>query len=59
VSLTEKILKKLKTEVSSYELVPSAGGVFELEVDGKLVFSKKQEGRFPEWKEVAPKLGVS
>ena len=29
------------------ELVPGGGGVFEITVDGKLLFSKKQTGRFP------------
>ncbi|NLP01185.1 MAG: SelT/SelW/SelH family protein [Fibrobacter sp.] len=31
-----------------YELVQSSGGVFEVEVDGRLIFSKKKLGRFPE-----------
>ena len=29
------------------ELVKSGGGVFEITVDGQLVFSKKKLGRFP------------
>jgi selenoprotein W-related protein len=34
------------------ELVPGVGGVFEITVDGKLMFSKKQMGRFPTDEEV-------
>jgi selT/selW/selH-like putative selenoprotein len=34
------------------ELVPGVGGVFEITVDGKLRFSKKQTGRFPSDDEV-------
>jgi selT/selW/selH-like putative selenoprotein len=34
------------------ELVPGVGGVFEITVDGKLMFSKKQTGRFPTDEEV-------
>jgi len=34
------------------ELVSSAGGVFEIKVDGKKVFSKKALGRFPEEGEI-------
>ena len=34
------------------ELVKSAGGVFEITLDGELVYSKKANGRFPKWKEV-------
>jgi selT/selW/selH-like putative selenoprotein len=33
-------------------LIASSGGVFEVEVDGKLVFSKQAEDRFPETAEV-------
>jgi selT/selW/selH-like putative selenoprotein len=29
------------------ELVPGVAGVFDITVDGKLKFSKKQTGRFP------------
>jgi selT/selW/selH-like putative selenoprotein len=32
--------------------VPGVGGVFEITVDGRLVFSKKQTGRFPTDEEV-------
>jgi selenoprotein W-related protein len=34
------------------ELVKGVAGVFEISVDGKLVFSKKQLGRFPEDAEI-------
>ena len=34
------------------ELVKGSGGVFEITVDGELVYSKKATGRFPSWKEV-------
>lgn len=30
------------------ELVPSGGGVFEVDVDGERIHSKKTSGRFPE-----------
>jgi len=34
------------------ELVPGVGGVFEITVDGRLAFSKKQTGRFPTDEEI-------
>jgi len=34
------------------ELIPGSGGVFEIVVDNRLVFSKKQQGRFPEEGEI-------
>ena len=33
-------------------LIPSGGGVFEIVLDGKLIFSKKAINRFPEKGEV-------
>ncbi len=38
------------------ELVASSGGVFEVSVDGRLVFSKRESGRFPDDGEVV--LGI-
>jgi len=35
------------------KLIAGSGGVFEVTVDGALVFSKKQAGRFPEPGEIA------
>ncbi len=33
-------------------LMESGGGVFEVTVNGKLIFSKKKMGRFPEEEEI-------
>ncbi|MEP0847300.1 MAG: SelT/SelW/SelH family protein [Phycisphaerae bacterium] len=38
------------------ELIKGAGGVFDVVVDGKRIFSKHDEGRFPEDGEVLRKL---
>lgn len=34
-------------------LIPASGGVFEVEVDGERIFSKKETGRHAEYEEVA------
>jgi selenoprotein W-related protein len=39
--------------------VKTGGGVFEIAVDGKTVFSKKQTGRFPEDDEVVAAVGAA
>jgi selenoprotein W-related protein len=39
------------------ELIASSGGVYEITVDGRLVFSKKKTGRFPEAGEVLKLIG--
>ena len=49
-SSLEKYLKgKYDTQV---ELISSGGGVFEVRLDEKLIFSKKSLGRFPENSEI-------
>lgn len=40
------------------ELIKGAGGVFEVDVDGKRIFSKKAEGRFPEHDEILAALNA-
>ena len=35
------------------KLISSGGGVFEIMLDGDLIFSKKEKGRFPDHGEVA------
>jgi selenoprotein W-related protein len=39
------------------ELIPSSGGVFEISVDGRVVFSKKKMQRFPDEGEIVRLLG--
>jgi len=46
--LTALLLENLKTKISSYDLVPSRGGCFELSVDGKQLYSKLATGEFPD-----------
>jgi len=38
------------------KLIKGSGGQFEIVVDGKLVFSKKSEGRFPSPEEVLDQI---
>jgi selenoprotein W-related protein len=48
--LTDEILgiRELEAHIASWKLVPSRGGVFELEVNGELLFSKLALGRHAE-----------
>jgi selenoprotein W-related protein len=53
--LTEEILgdREIEAKIASWTLLPSKGGVFELIVNGELVFSKKTRGRHAEPGEIA------
>ena len=46
--MATRLLERFKQGISSFELVPSKGGCFELTVDGRLVYSKLQTGDFPD-----------
>ena len=37
-------------------LIKGSGGQFEVVLDGQLIFSKKQLGRFPEMQEILEKI---
>ncbi len=47
MSLTAEILKAYEANITSLELIPSSGGAFEIEVDGALIFSKRELNRHP------------
>jgi selenoprotein W-related protein len=38
-------------------MIKSGGGAFEVSVDGKKIFSKKETGRFPENEEILSAIG--
>jgi len=52
MDLAEELLRKYKNEISSLELIPSSGGVLEITMNGNLIFSKKETGRYPEINEI-------
>ena len=51
-SMATELLEKYGNSISRLELIPSGGGVYEVMKNGKLIFSKKNEERFPELDEI-------
>ncbi len=43
-------------ELESVTLVRGQGGVFEVKVNGELIYSKKETGKYPELHELKPLL---
>ncbi|OYD58741.1 hypothetical protein CGZ90_02245 [Fictibacillus aquaticus] len=41
-------MNHFRSKVASFELITSSGGVFEVYVDGKKIYSKKESGEFPD-----------
>lgn len=52
VALTRAILNEHKNDFAEVVLIPSSGGVLEVSLNDELIFSKKQEDRYPEKEEV-------
>lgn len=51
--MAQELLTTFAEEIGSVALTPNAeGGVFDVRVDGDLVWSRKEHGRFPEMKEL-------
>lgn len=51
--MAQELLTTFAEEPRAVALAPDAtGGVFEVRVDGELVWSRKERGRFPEMKEL-------
>ena len=49
----ERVSAELKEmKISDIELVPEGKGIFDVEIDEKLIFSKFQSGRFPDRGEI-------
>ncbi|MBI3270312.1 MAG: SelT/SelW/SelH family protein [Planctomycetes bacterium] len=52
MGLAKALMEKYASDMKKLILVPSDGGKFEVTVNGKPVFSKLDEGRFPKEEEV-------
>ncbi len=50
--MAQELLTTFENELGELALVPGTGGIFEVRVDGEVIFSRSQEGRFPESKEL-------
>jgi selenoprotein W-related protein len=51
--MAQELLSTFAEEVGSVMLTPDAsGGVFDVRVDGQVIWSRKERGRFPESKEL-------
>lgn len=50
--LAQELLTTFEQDLNSVALKPGTGGIFEITLNGELIFSRKAAGRFPEAKEV-------
>lgn len=50
--LAQEILTSFDTDIGRVSLVPGSGGIFDVQLNGEIIFSRKAAGRFPEAKEI-------
>ncbi len=56
MSVTADLMKEFEPYISSWELIPSDGGRFEVSVEGELVYSKLETGRHTDSAELRPMI---
>jgi selenoprotein W-related protein len=50
--MASEVLSTFGTEMGAVTLVPATGGIFEIELDGALVWERKRDGGFPDSKKL-------
>jgi selenoprotein W-related protein len=50
--LAQELLTTFGGKLGEVALLPGSGGIFEIRLNGEVVFSRKDAGRFPESKEL-------
>jgi selenoprotein W-related protein len=46
--MAQELLTTFAAELGEVALVPGKGGIFEVRLDGEMIFSRAEQGRFPE-----------
>jgi len=54
--MAQELLTTFQEELGEVALIPGTGGVFEMRIDGSVVWSRAGEGRFPELKELKQRV---
>ncbi|HLV01387.1 MAG TPA: SelT/SelW/SelH family protein [Acidobacteriota bacterium] len=54
--IAEELLTTFEEELGEVALIPSSGGTFDIYLDDQLLYSRKEEGSFPELKTLKQKI---
>lgn len=50
--MAQELLSTFSLELGSVALIPGTGGIFEIRIDGELVWERKRDGGFPDVKQL-------
>jgi selenoprotein W-related protein len=59
VKLLHELLEYHSSQIDAITIVPSDGGIFDVRVDGKKVYSMYDTGRYPTLADISPTLQPS
>lgn len=54
--LAQELLTAFDQQIGEIALIPGKGGIFEISIDGRMMWSHASERRFPEAKEIKQKI---
>ena len=55
--MAQELLSTFEAELAEVALIPGAtGGIFEVRIEGKTLWSRHEQGRFPEPKEIKQRV---
>ena len=54
--MAQELLTTFEQELAEVSLCPGTGGIFEISVNGRLVWSRKEMGRFPDITELKQRI---
>ena len=54
--LQQEVLTTFVDDLAEVALIPGKGGVFDVRLDGETIWSRKDERRFPETREIKQKI---
>jgi selenoprotein W-related protein len=54
--MAQELLTTFEKQIGEVALIPGDGGIFEVHADGRLLWSRAAEGRFPEIKELKQRV---
>ena len=54
--MAQEILQTFSSDIGEVSLVPSTGGLFEITVDGTIIWERKRDGGFPGPKELKQRI---
>jgi selenoprotein W-related protein len=50
--MVQEVLQTFSLEMGEVSLVPGTGGIFEISLDGELIWERKRDGGFPDVKQL-------